>query len=444
MIFFCRDYGDDMKKNFFKNQTLLLVFSILIGFATIILGVGYAFYVFDINISDLNSLNTVKSMKVDLDINPISGSLKLCQSYPITVSEGLNCEPYIFYIQNNNNVDLTMYLNLELYNTSTLPSTDIHIAFVECKDSSCSNNDYTHNTLDGTVKNLDVAHEGTTGYLLSTESSFKKNDIKYYKIIIWQNEESTLQNQTFKASIGAVSYTKANSNLTYNVYYAFNDALSFGAESCNTLKGYESIGNYCKKSYNILSKITDVPNNSIEYYKGEWTSNYNKKIEVGTSKYDLYKDIYVNINQVPEFDFTCSFTSEVGTDDQLYLKANNNPPENFENVLSYYGWSSTYDGEKSTSRLLELGTYTYYIKDKYNSKNSCSIDIVKSTTSKKDDCEAPYTCPSGKDAGKVHCCHSGKYVGGSCGCNKGSHTVYNCDDGYSLCNNSNKGYCCKQ
>ena len=434
-----------MKKNFFKNQTLLLAFSILIGFATIILSVGYAFYVFDINISDLNSLNIVKSMKVDLDINPISGSLKLCQSYPITVSEGLNCEPYIFSVTNNNNADLTMYLNLELYNTSTLPSTDIRIAFVECEDSSCSNNDYTHNILDGTVKNLDVAHEGTTGYLLSTESSFKKNDIKYYKIIIWQDEKSTLQNQTFKASIGAVSYTKANSNLTYNVYYAFNDELSFSTDQCNSLSGYERVGNYCKKSYNVISKITDVPNNSIEYYKSEWISNYNKTIEVGTSKYDLYENAYLDIDQVPEFDLTCSFTSEVGSDDKLYLKANNNPPDNFKDVLSYYGWSSTYDGEKSTSRLLELGNYTYYIKDKYNSKNSCSIDIVKSTPTQRDDCVGANICADGSNKGKARCCYNGgSYKGGSCGCLKGTYTVYNCDDGYSLCNNSKKGYCCKQ
>lgn len=431
-----------MKKNFFKNQTLLLVFSIIFGFATIILGVGYAFYVFDIKISDLASLNTVKSMKVDLDIYPVSGSLKLCQSYPITASEGLNCEPYIFYVQNNNNTDLVMYLNLEVYNTSTLPITDTHIAFVECEDSTCSNNNYTDNILSGTVENLDVAHENTKGYLLSTESSFKKNDIKYYKIIIWQDEKSTLQNQTFKASIGAISYTQRNSNLAYSVYYAFNDELSFSTDQCNTLNGYERVGNYCKKSYNVISKITDVPNNSVEYYKSKWTTNYNKTIEVGTSKYDLYKASYANIEQVPEFDLTCSFTSEVGSDDQLYLKANNKAPTA---ALNYYGWSSTYSGDLSTSRLLELGTYTYYIKDKYNSESSCNIEIVKSTASPRDDCVGANICTTGSNKDKAKCCYNGgSYVGGDCGCKKGTYTVYTCASGYSLCNNSKKGYCCKQ
>ena len=210
MIFFCRDYGDDMKKNFFKNQTLLLVFSILIGFATIILGVGYAFYVFDINISDLKSLNTVKSMKVDLDINPISGSLKLCQSYPITVSEGLNCEPYIFSVTNNNNADLTSSINLEVFNTSTLLASDIHIAYTECADANCSETTYTDKTLINLEENADIVNQNTKGYLLSSINNFTKGTTKYFKIILWQDENSTLENGQFHAFIGAVSYTIAN------------------------------------------------------------------------------------------------------------------------------------------------------------------------------------------------------------------------------------------
>lgn len=212
MIFFCREYGDDMKKNFFKNQTLLLVFSILLGFATIILGVGYAFYVFDINISDLNSLNTVKSMKVDLNINPISGSLKLCQSYPITVSEGLNCEPYIFSITNDNNADLTSSLNLEMFNTSTLLASDVHIAYTECADETCSETTYTDKVLMDLEENADTANQNTKGYLLSSISDFAKGSTKYFKIILWQDEKSTLENGKFQATIGAVSYTIPSSS----------------------------------------------------------------------------------------------------------------------------------------------------------------------------------------------------------------------------------------
>ena len=210
MIFFYREYGDDMQKNFFKNQTLLLVFSILLGFATIILGVGYAFYVFNINITDIKSLNTVKSMKVDLDVNSISGSLKLCQSYPITVSEGLNCEPYIFSITNDNNADLTSSLNLEMFNTSTLLASDVHIAYTECADATCSETTYTDKVLINLEENADIANQNTKGYLLSSINNFTKGTTKYFKIILWQDENSTLENGQFQAAIGAVSYTIAS------------------------------------------------------------------------------------------------------------------------------------------------------------------------------------------------------------------------------------------
>jgi len=258
-----------------------------------------------------------------------------------------------------------------------------------------------------------------------------------------RNEKSTLQNQTFKASIGAVSYTKQYSNLKYNVYFAFNDELSFSTDQCNTLKGYERVGNYCKKSYNVISKITDVPNSSVEYYKSEWTSNYNKTIEVGTSKYDLYENVYLDIDQVPDFDLTCSFTSEVGSDKQLYLNANNNAPTA---ALGYYGWSSTYEGENSTSRLLAVGSYTYYIKDKFNSKNSCSIDVQKST--KKDDvmCKGYVQC---QGSGKKECCDKSDPTG-LCGkggrppCYDFEYTKDVCDTDYSFCIKDNKTYCCKQ
>ncbi len=199
-----------MKKNFFKNQTLLLVFSIIFGFATIILGVGYAFYVFDIKISDLASLNTVKSMKVDLDIYPVSGSLKLCQSYPITASEGLNCEPYIFYVQNNNNTDLTSSINLEVFNTSTLLASDVHIAYTECADKTCSETTYIDKVLMDLEENADTANQNTKGYLLSSISNFAKGSTNYFKIILWQDEKSTLENGKFQATIGAVSYTIAS------------------------------------------------------------------------------------------------------------------------------------------------------------------------------------------------------------------------------------------
>ena len=426
MIFFCRDYGDDMKKNFFKNQTLLLVFSILIGFATIILGVGYAFYVFDINISDLNSLNTVKAMKVDLDINPISGSLKLCQSYPITVSEGLNCEPYIFSVTNNNNANLVMYLNLETDIANTLTPSNVHIAFAECEDSSCANNDYRDNILSGTIINNDVTHEGTTGFLLSAESSFEKNTTKYYKIILWQDENSTLENKVFNASIGAVSYTKANSNLTYNVYYAFNDSLKFDANQCDSTKEYEVDGNYCKKTYSVLSTIDEVPNDAISGFTSEWIGNPNdKKIVVGKSKYNLYANDYYYYNLYSNFDFSCYLSLN---------KSNINVNHNDSKLLKYYGWESTFNGENNDESIpIKTGNYTYYIKNYMDETDSCSISIEPANSKVVD---ASYHTPGYKKSGGGWYCPSGCSGGYDCYC-PATKTVYYCDDtNYKVYNNS--------
>lgn len=115
---------------------------------SLFLGIGYAFYVFNISISDLNPIASVKSATVDLKITPISGSLKLCESYPLSTSYALqNCEPYVFSLENSNKVDLVSYLNLDVYNSNTLLDSDIRVAFAECSDSSCETMNYVDNIL---------------------------------------------------------------------------------------------------------------------------------------------------------------------------------------------------------------------------------------------------------------------------------------------------------
>mgnify|MGYP004606662299 FL=1 len=195
-----------MKKNFFKNQTIVIGFSIILGIFSIILGIGYAFYVFDITINDSNPIINVKTSTVDLKLTEVSGTLGLCKNYPISNAEGLACTPYIFSVQNSNKVDLNEYINLEVYTTSTWPASDVHIAFAECSDSACSTTTYTNKLLSSFTVNTDTTEQGVTGYILNTTKLISKNTTKYFKIIIWQDLSSTYESGTFNAKLGVISY----------------------------------------------------------------------------------------------------------------------------------------------------------------------------------------------------------------------------------------------
>lgn len=195
-----------MKKNSFKKQTIAIVFSIIIGIISIILGVGYAFYVFNITVSDSNPIINIKTASVDLKLTSVSGNLGLCKSYPISNTEGLSCTPYIFSVQNSNKIDLNEYINLEVYSSSTLPATDVHVAFAECSDSSCSTTSYTNKLLSSFTVNTDVTEQNVTGYILNPTKLISKNTTKYFKIIIWQDYASTYESGTFNAKIGLISY----------------------------------------------------------------------------------------------------------------------------------------------------------------------------------------------------------------------------------------------
>ncbi len=233
-------------KEIFKKQTFMLIFSIVLGIFTMVLGVGYAIYVFDINVSDSNPITSVTSAKVDLKITPVSGKLGLCESYPIKTANALSsCTPYIFSVTNSNNVDVKTYLNLEMFNTSTLTATDIHIAFTECSDSTCQDTNYTDKLLSQFATNNDVANTGVNGYLIKSYLKFAKNTTKYYKMIVWQDENSTLENSTFKGTIGAVSYNYtppsfANDSWSEIAANVKNNPATYEVGSTKTLKVYDN------------------------------------------------------------------------------------------------------------------------------------------------------------------------------------------------------------
>lgn len=295
-----------MKHSFFKKQTLILVFSIILGIMSLFLGIGYAFYVFNISISDLNPIASVKSATVDLKITPISGSLKLCESYPLSTSYALqNCEPYVFSVENSNKVNLVSYLNLEVYNSNTLPESDIHVAFAECSDSSCETTNYVDNILSSVIENVDTANENVKGYLLTAEKNFTKNTTKYYKMIVWQDEASVKENGTFSGTLGAISYTKKYSDITYDAYYFLANNESFTSETCKSSDGFEMVDNYCKKTYSVLDGVDKLPNFGAGY-------SVNLKTDISTTKsfglssiYSLYKKQYVYVSVIDDINPTC-------------------------------------------------------------------------------------------------------------------------------------------
>lgn len=274
---------------------------------SLFLGIGYAFYVFNISISDLHPIVSVKSATVDLKITSISGSLKLCESYPLSTSYALqNCEPYVFSLENSNKVDLVSYLNLEVCNSNTLPDSDIRVAFAECSDSSCETTNYVDNILSSVTENVDTANENVKGYLLTAEKNFTKNTTKYYKMIVWQDEASVKENGTFSGTLGAISYTKKYSDITYDAYYFLANNESFTSETCKSSDGFEMVDNYCKKTYSVLDGVDKLPNLGATGYNTYWKTDISTTKEFGLSSvYSLYRTQYIYVSVVDDISQTC-------------------------------------------------------------------------------------------------------------------------------------------
>lgn len=481
-----------MKHGFFKRQTLILVFSIVLGIMSLFLGIGYAFYVFNISISDLNPIASVKSATVDLKITPISGSLKLCESYPLSTSYALqNCEPYVFSVENSNKVDLVSYLNLEVYNSNTLPDSDIHVAFAKCSDSSCETTNYVDNILSSVKENVDAANENVKGYLLTAEKNFTKNTTKYYKMIVWQDEASVKENGTFSGTLGAISYTKKYNDITYDAYYFLANNESFTSETCKSSDGFEMVDNYCKKTYSVLDGVDKLPNIGATGYNTYWKTDISTTKEFGLSSvYSLYRTQYIYVSVVDDISPTCvaetvggdntnGFTITVTCSDEgsgcveesktytgllenkiftVHDKAGNggtcksNAPVDQtkptcslkldgtsivatyedDKGISYFGWDSSYSGEQIDYKAISAGTHTFYVKDTSDNTNTCSIDVTEIKADKKS--STSQTGSTKSFIGSCYCCkgQGGSTVGSYVSCNSSTGTC-SCPGGTSVC-----------
>lgn len=196
-----------MKKINTKNQTIILLSSIILGLIILILTSSYAYYVLQINGNESTSTMVIQSQKLDLTLSYVSGDLKLCQTYPITDTEAASCTPYIFTITNNNKVSVSYNLNIET--NTELPANLIHIKAEKCTDTTCtSSTTLVNNTLSNITTTDEILNTDYTSYNLASETTFAKNQTSTYKITTWLDitTSNDYANKEILMTLGITSY----------------------------------------------------------------------------------------------------------------------------------------------------------------------------------------------------------------------------------------------
>lgn len=196
-----------MKKINTKNQTIILLSSIILGLIILILTSSYAYYVLQINGNESTSTMVIQSQKLDLTLSYISGDLKLCQTYPITDTEAASCTPYIFTITNNNKVSVSYNLNIET--NTEIPANLIHIKAEKCTDTTCSNTTtLVNNKLSNITTTDEILNKDYTSYNLTSETTFAKNQTSTYKITTWLDISTSndYANKEILMTLGVTSY----------------------------------------------------------------------------------------------------------------------------------------------------------------------------------------------------------------------------------------------
>lgn len=196
-----------MKKINTKNQTIIILSSIILGLIILILTSSYAYYVLQINGNESTSTMVIQSQKLDLTLSYISGDLKLCQTYPITDTEAASCTPYIFTITNNNKVSVSYNLNIET--NTEIPANLIHIKAEKCTDTTCSNTTtLVNNKLSNITTTDEILNKDYTSYNLTSETTFAKNQTSTYKITTWLDISTSndYANKEILMTLGVTSY----------------------------------------------------------------------------------------------------------------------------------------------------------------------------------------------------------------------------------------------
>lgn len=174
----------------FKSQTILLLFSIVLGLGVLVLGGSYAYYILELSIGDDKPGGIIQSANVDLTVDPISGELKLCKNYPISDNDAANCTPYVFTLSNNTKHELTYRLNLEMDNPGI--SDAIRVDVDVCSDSSCStiDKDVYDTFLFSLSQGEDIVNDGFTGYILNSRD-LSPGDAYTFQVTLWLDSSVT-------------------------------------------------------------------------------------------------------------------------------------------------------------------------------------------------------------------------------------------------------------
>ena len=304
------------KSKWFNKQYILLLVSILLGLIVLIVGNSYAYYIINLNGDNSNNDVSVKTSNINLEISNVSGSLSLCKTYPISNTEGLSCTPYQFTLTNNNDTDLEYYLNLE-YQTSA-PEDTIKVAFATCDDENCTNPNYAISKLSEILENNDTISSKYTGKLLTSGKIFGTgaSNKKTYRIILWIDSDSTYEDDTFNASISAITYTQTQDILSYTLSFDLEDKATWTTDTCKSSDGYTINGTKCEKTIGVNEPYGNLPSVTINGEVVVWYSDnklYDSKATTDT-KYTMRQNtIYKSTPNSVLVSHTFNYTGNVQT-----------------------------------------------------------------------------------------------------------------------------------
>ena len=301
------------KSKWFNKQYILLSVSILLGLIVLIVGSSYAYYIVNLNGDNSNNDVSVKTSNINLEISNVSGSLSLCKTYPISDTEGLSCTPYQFTLTNNTKTDLEYYLNLE-YQTSA-PEDTIKVAFATCDDENCTNPNYDISKLSEILDNNDTISSKYTGKLLTSGKTFGTGELnkKTYSIILWIDKDSTYEDDTFNASITAITYSNAQNILSYTVAFDLEDNATWTTETCKISDGYTINGTKCEKTIGVNESYGNLPSVTINGEDVLWYSDnkfFNNKATTDTKYAMRQNTIYKSATNSALASHTFNYTGE--------------------------------------------------------------------------------------------------------------------------------------
>ena len=312
-----------------KKKMLLIIgiIGILIG----IIGVSFAFYIFNVSQEGVNIVRTDCFEITFSDNNPIS----LQKTIPLTESEGQDLIPYEFTIKNICNQAAEYDINIETLSSSTLLE------------------DYIRYKLDnapsinlGTITNNDrVVNENARSSKTIKSAILLQQEEVTYNLRMWIDEDATKEqsaNKNYSSKVVIVS------SLSQSPYYAVTLNKNNGEEEeiVNIVKGrtLESVSDPTKYRSNFDGWYSDIELTNLVEKTTPVTSDMTLYAKWSDSAYQI---AYVNDNGVSNptsyYDDSESFTL--------------NNPTSAKTYCTFKGWSGTdLDGDENTNVTIATGS----------------------------------------------------------------------------------------